>query len=42
MLYGKTIENLLTPGRFLKREPPEYDNVNDNTIKAVIKCRSQL
>jgi len=42
MLYGKTIENLVTPGGFLKREPPEYDNVNHNTIKAVIKCRSQL
>jgi len=42
MLYGKTIENLVTHSGFLKGEPPEYDNINHNTAKVVIKCRSQL
>jgi hypothetical protein len=42
MLYGKTTENLVTPRGFLKREPSEYDNVNHNTTKEVIKCKSQL
>jgi len=42
MLYGKTIEDLVTPSGFLKREPPEYDNVYHNTAKVVIKSRSQF